>query len=122
MNEDKKIYLCSTWDLKKAQIKAKAGEVWNSTKNFVKENKEWVLGIGVPLLIGTASSAIKNARRDAAVKETQRLKDNYIWDPRHGMYFETRRKMTTAERLEYARRRDNGEGVESILRSMKILK
>lgn len=119
MNEKK---ICLTDELRKAEIKDKVNRFWNSTKNFVSENKEWVLAVGVPLVVGAIGGAIKNARRDATIKETQRLKDNYIWDPKHGMYFETRRKMTTSERLEYAKRRDDGEGVETILRSMRILK
>lgn len=119
-NEDKIIDI--TWQLKKAKARNMIHQAWESTKDFVKQNREWVLGVGVPLAVTAVSWTVKTAVRQSHINETQRLKDNYIYDNRHGIYFETKRRMTNQERLEYSRRRDEGESVEQILRSMKILK
>ena len=118
--EEKKIDI--TWKLKTAAAKKKAEELWRRTKEFVSDNKEWVLAVGVPTAVAAVGGVCRHISKQHNNNETRRLKDNYIYDNRHGMYFETKRKMTTNERLEYARRRDEGEGVESILRDMRILK
>lgn len=99
-----------------------ARSVGSKAKDFYDENRGWVLGIGIPLAAKIGYDIVKDVRHTSHINEEKRLKENMIYDRSKGLYFETRKPMTTNQKLEYSRRRDDGESTESILRSMKILK
>lgn len=119
--EDKKKVIDITWQVRAANVKWAAKNAFDSVKNFVSENKA-VVAAAVPIAGKIVYDLIKGARRKGDLREERRLKDTYIYDPRLGMYFECRKKLTPNERLEFAARRDKGESVGEILRSMKVLK
>ena len=111
-----------TWDLKKADIKNKIMNGLNQVGRFISNNKTEVIAVATPIVGKLLMDAVKGIRRSANNKEQARLKENYIWDPSSCMWLETRKKMSSHQRVEFARRRENGESVGSILNSMKILK
>ena len=111
-----------TKELKKREVTLKLKRAWYSAKKFCSENKEWVLGVGLPFAGAAIGGAIKHHNKHAQVKAMDHLKNRMIYDNRNGLYFETKRNMTNSERLEYSRRRDNGEHTADILRDMRILK
>jgi len=120
--DEKKHVIDITAELKKREVTLKLERAWDSVKQFCSTNKEWVLGVGVPLLIGTGAKLVANAKRSSTKREMDHLKNNYVWDNRNGIYFETRRKMTNGEKVEFATRREHGESAADILRDMRILK
>lgn len=110
-----------TWKLKLADLKWKVVNAANTVMTTAKNNKE-IVAVAIPIVAKIAYDVVKGVSRNSQLNREQRLKDNYIWDPRLGMYFECKHKLTTNQRLEFANRRDRGESVGNILRSMKVLK
>lgn len=110
-----------TWKVKMADLKWKAVDVKNKIFTAAKNNKE-IVAVAIPILAKMGYDIVKDVRRRSVVNEEKRLKDNYVWDPKLGMYFECKRKLTTNQRLEFEARRGQGESVGHILRSMKVLK
>lgn len=93
---------------------------WHNVKTFCRENKETVIGlavIAVPGAIQVTNSLIRHHQTSMEYKR----RDTDIWDPKRGMHYYTKRKMTPNQQLEYNRRYDNGEDGASILRSMRLL-
>ena len=111
-----------TWDLKKAEIKNWIRNGVNQVGRFISNNKTEVIAVATPIVGKLFVDMVRGIKRSANNKEQARLKENYIWDPSSGMWFETRKKMSSNQRVEFSRRRENGESVGSILNSMKILK
>lgn len=97
-------------------FRAKCVEVANNVKDFINENRELLI-VAVPVVGGVLGSVIRKARGD----QQEYLRNHYIYDPRSGVYFKTR-KLSNAQRLEYTKRREKGESVSHILESMRVLK
>lgn len=119
---DRSDFIDITWDIRKAELKNKIRNGWNKVGQFVSSNKTEVAAVAVPLVGKLIFDAVQSVKRAGRQKNEQRLKENYIWDPSLGMWFETKKKLTSSQRLEFSRRRDQGEKVGNILRSMKVLK
>lgn len=111
-----------TWDIKKAEIKNKVRNGLNQVGRFISNNKTEVIAVATPIVGKLLLDAVRGIKRSANTRAQARLKENYIWDPSSGMWFETRKKMSSNQRVEFSKRRENGESVGSILNSMKILK
>ena len=120
--EEKNNGIDFTNEFKKVQDRLKWNERVESVKRFCSDNKEWLLAVGIPLAGSLLGGIVKGASKHATARREDHHRDCQIYDNRSGVYFETRRKMTNSERLEYSRRRDNGEHVADILRDMRILK
>lgn len=104
------------WELRKRKIREK----FNKAVEFVKEHPTESLALATTA-VGGMLGLVKRHDRNNAVKEQQRLKDEYIYDRSLGTYWKTRRKRTPGENLEIERRRRNGESLGEILSSMKLL-
>ena len=111
-----------TWDLKKAEWKNRIRNAAATVGRFVSNNKTEVIAVATPILGKLVLDGVRNIRASSRRREQQHLKENYIWDPSTGMWFETRKKMSSNQRTEFSKRKANGESVADILNSMKILK
>ena len=52
----------------------------------------------------------------------EQLKTKMIYDPSRGFYYELKKKLSNAQRIEIARRRNQGEDLARILLDMNVLK
>lgn len=95
-------------------------EVWDDTKDFVKENKgtiafyTMILGPGA-LKLG--SEFLKNQRQ----KKESRYDECDIYDNRTGQHWYTKRPLTNRQKLNLETRYNAGESIGSILNSMNML-
>ena len=119
MKEQNKV-IDITWEMKKADLKWKIRNAAKSIGTTLENHKELVI-CAIPVVAGVVGSVVKNVGKNNTLRREQHLKDNYIWDPKAGMHFETRRKLSANQKLEFASRRDKGESVADILRSMHVL-
>lgn len=103
-------------ELKRRQIKEKIDKAWT----FCKEHPAESLALGTTIVGGLFGLA-KRHDRNSAIREQQRLKDEYIYDRSLGSYWKLRRKRTPGENLEIERRKAAGESLGNILSDMKLL-
>lgn len=80
-----------------------------------------IIGFTSFVIKETVTCVTKTATAKATISE-QRFKERSIYDRSIGGYVELRRKMTTAEIVEFDRRRDNGERTIQILDDMNLLR
>lgn len=106
------------------EAKAKASEGirngFYAAKGFWAENKEFI-GPAIPVIIGGIGFAAKAIVSGSKDKEERDRKELYVWDAKSGQWFRLRRKLRSSEQLELAHRKSNGENVEDILLSMRVL-
>lgn len=100
--------------VKAEELKWKAVDIWQN-------NKAEILVLA-PIVYGGIKTACRTASRAIEVKELKDHRDRHIYDRSTGQYYETRRKLTTNERLELERRLADGEKKGAILRSMNLLR
>ena len=100
--------------VKLQELKYKAIDIWQN-------NKAEIIVLA-PLVYGGVKTACRTANRAIEAKELKDHRDRHIYDRSTGQYYETRRKLTTAERLELERRLADGEKKGAILRSMNLLR
>lgn len=98
-------------------VKRKCREGWA----WVKENKEIVL-VAVPVIGATVTASVKGISKAINNRKAEKIKTEYIYDPKLGFYWPTKRALSGAEKLEYSKRYKEGECGGDILRSMKVLK
>lgn len=91
------------WELRKRKIKAKIDQA----VEVVKEHPTESLALATAT-VGGLFSLVKRHDINSAIREQQRLKDEYIYDRSLGTYWKIRRKRTAGENLEIERRRKNG--------------
>lgn len=103
-------------ELWKRKFKAKIDQA----VEIVKEHPTESLALATAT-VGGLFGLVKRHDRNSAIREQQRLKDEYIYDRSLGTYWKIRRKRTPVENLEIERRRKNGESLGDILSSMKLL-
>ena len=96
------------------EFKYKAVDCWNN-------NKAEII-ILAPLVYGGVKAVTRTAAHAIDAKREQNHRDRHIYDRSTGQYYETRRKLTSNERLELERRLANGEKKGAILRSMGLLR
>ena len=63
----------------------------------------------------------KNANSRARELDRADDREQSVYDRRNGIYYMTRRPMTTAEKIELSNRRRNGEDVGEILTDMNLI-
>lgn len=107
-------------ELKRRQLKEKVKSKVDQAMEFVKEHPAESFALATTVG-GGLFGLIKRRDRNSAIREQQRLKDEYIYDRSLGTYWKLRRKRTAGENLEIERRRKNGESLGDILASMKLL-
>lgn len=100
----------------------KIHQALNSTKDFVKNHRKLIIGVGVIVAVTAVAITVKAIAGQPCVNTIPLTGGDYIYDSKKGMFFEMTRRMTKQEIEEYLRRLDEGESVEKILRSMKIIR
>ena len=108
-------------ELRKLKAKYKCQEVKNKLIMTWENNKAEII-ILAPLVIGGVKAVARTANHAIDAKREQVHRDRHIYDHSSGQYFETKRKLTSAERLELERRLAAGERKGQILRSMGLLR
>ena len=98
-------------------VKSKCRNCWS----WVKDNKEIVLVV-VPVVGAAVTASVKGISKAVNNHRAEKIKTEYIYDPKLGFYWPTKRPLTGAEKMEYSRRYKDGENGGEILRQMKILK
>lgn len=112
----------------KLELKAKARNAWNKTKEEASKIYLWCMdnkgavAVVAPIVISSGVELIKVCVRKGNTNEQKRLKELYIYDRSSGHYFELRRKMKNSELIEFDERKKRGESVGNILRDMRVLK
>ena len=98
-------------------VTRKISEGWD----WVKDNKETV-AIVLPMATTVIFGSIKLVGKAVNNHKAEVIKNQYVYDPRLGIYWPTKRALSGAEKLEYSRRYKEGEVGGEILRQMNILK
>lgn len=108
--------------------KEKAKDAWETGKRKTKEvmdkaweNRETV----VPVLLGVltiGAGVMKNATKYKELEEAETRRERAFYDRSLGVYWETRRPLTTQELLEVEERKAGGENIGAILEDMRLLK
>ena len=101
----------------RATVKQKLKEGWA----WVKDNKD-ILIIAIPAVGGIVVGTTKVIGKAVNNHKAERIKNTYVYDPSLGFYWPMKRALTGAEKLEFERRRNNGESTGEILRSFGVLK
>ena len=89
----------------------------NEAKNWIDNNKEFVVMIAIPAAVGV----VAEARRINDRLNTERHRAYDVWDPSAGIYVTCKRKMSKTEKIEFVRRHANGEKTYDILKSMRLI-
>lgn len=110
-----------TWQIKKAELKQKAKEKYNSVKTWCANNTELALAIGSGV-VGVVGWVAKTAVKAHSQHKEEAIKNLYWYDPSLGKYWRLKHSLSNKECLEVDRRHANGERLADILDSMKVLK
>ena len=106
------------WTLQyKAERTVRSGVKW------CEENKELAIAM-IPVgmfAIKSIGNTIHSIDRKIDLKKEQNLQELYVYDHSLGMYHKLRRPLKPSEKIEIARRRENGESKIQILASMGLL-
>ena len=116
-----KVHVVPEDNSKKAKAKAWVKNRLVDIRCFWPENKEAIVTLTPVVVGGVTVLARVIGKHNRLVQETK-LKELYVWDPKLGMYYQLRKKMTNEQRLELDRRKNAGESIGNILASMKVLK
>lgn len=108
-------------EMKKRELKGKATEMWNKTKNFVGNNKE-TLAVAIPIVIGSGTKIVSAIKRHESIKTESRHRELDHYDPRTGTWSHAKRKLSKRERLELDDRYSKGESKIRILQDMGVLR
>ena len=108
-------------DIEAICLKMKIKQQVEKAKDWAKENPQLAIAV-----VGTVASGIaflgKNAIKSHNLNKQQMMKENYVYDPRLGHYWELKRKLNSNEWIDIDRRRANGERLSDILAELKVLK
>ena len=102
------------------QFKFRAKDKINSIKNWCNEHREEAITIGI-ICVSTGFKFYKAAKKSHDLKVEKELKDTYIYDRSIGQCWKCCKKPTTEQYSEINRRKDNGEGLGTILADMRLL-
>ena len=108
-------------ELKKARRKAWFREKFQSAKDWVVDNKEF-LAIATPAAVAVTGKVVKTAVKRNNLHKEKLLKENYCYDRSLGHYWKLRRELTNDEWIEIDRRKKGGERLADILDSLRVLK
>ena len=116
-----KVYVAPKDEKFSSKAKAWLHNRKEDVKAFWTENKEAIVAL-TPVVVGGFTVLVRVISRKSNLHQEKALKELYVWDPKLGMYYQLRRKMTNEQRLELDRRKEAGESIGNILASMKVLK
>ena len=104
-------------------VKWNARKKFDATKKWCEDNTELAIAmIPVGLVaIKTITGTVKSIDRKIDLKKEQELQELYVYDHSLGMYHKLRRPLSSNEKVEIDRRRQNGESKLQILASMGVL-
>lgn len=119
MNEKKTVDITSS--MKRFARKMRLKEKYDGVKDWCCENPQLVVTIAASA-VGLATTGIKAVSRHHNLRQQERIKEEYCYDPKLGHYWTLKRPLKNNEWLEIDRRRARGERMANILRSMKVLK
>lgn len=103
---------------RKAMDEAKS--LGSRAAEFARRNKEALI-VCAPVAIAAIRSGQSLIVNRRVKKERERI-DHTWYDPRTGMHWDLRRKVSNAERAEILRRRGEGQDAYTILTQMRLIK
>lgn len=112
-DRDWKQKLKDKWEDGKRKTKEAAEKLW--------ENREVAIPVAIAALTAV-SSMIKGHNRRKELEEAEIRRERAFYDRSLGVYWETRRPLTTNEMLEVEERKKAGESIGAILDDMGLLK
>lgn len=108
-------------DIKKARFKAKMKKKWICLRHFVIKNKGIIIGLA-PIALTLLTVTIKNIGKHVNLKTQKNVKELYCYDPSLGHYWELKKKLKNSDWIQIQKRKDSGEKLGDILKSMNVLK
>lgn len=112
-------------EARKREQKAKFKQNVENTKEWMWANREFILGVGLPILTVVTATVIKGvkvANRSARLKQEKDLKELYCYDRSLGHYWKLKRPLKSSDWVKIDARRRNGERLADILSDMKVIK
>lgn len=112
------------WEKRKKEITEAAAKKAQQVSDWYHQNQE-MLKVVVPAAAAGAVSlkkAVGSVARSRAVKNDIRDRQTRFYDHSLGMYWHTRRPLTSDELRTVQRRKAAGENYGDIFKSMKLLK
>ena len=104
--------------IKRAKMRMKSAKI--EAKRFMDEHPEVVIA-GITATAGAIKAGQSFVVNRRVAKERKRI-DRTWYDPRTGMHWDLRRKLTNPERAEILNRRAMGQSAYDILAQMNVLK
>lgn len=121
MEENRKTMWEVEWELKKRKLKEKVKETVNDLGRLYYDNEE-MIRTWAPVLIPAAGFGVKHILKQRSIRNEERNKELYHWDPRRGEYYMSRRPLKSSEQLELDRLYSEGYSKGEALKRMKLLK
>jgi hypothetical protein len=112
----------------KTQTKGKLENAYYTARGYFDSASEWVgensdtLIAVIPPLVGAIVFGAKRVAKYHDAKSAERLRNRTIYDRSLGMYWETRRPLTSNQKLIIEERHRAGESYGKILADMRLLK
>lgn len=116
-----KIYSVPEDNSTKAKIKAWTKNRIVDIQDIWEKNKAEIIVLA-PLIIGAAVKMTKSVNRTINLHQEEKIKDCRWYDNKLGHYWELNRKLDNNECLEVEYRKNQGEPLGNIFRSMGVLK
>lgn len=106
---------------KKRKVAKKAGEIKDTLVDLWRNDKGEVIMVST-LLIGGFKAVCGTVRKHEVIKSEQNHRDLDHYDPRTGVWSQSKRKLSKKERLVMDERYKNGESKIKILEDLGVLK
>lgn len=105
---------------KKEEIKRKLFGAVEKGTEFVRDNGPVIASVAAG--VGGVVAGLNRLARHREVRETERIKECRIYDPRTGRYSYTKRPIKSSDWVKIRERYKKGEDYESILHDMRLTK
>ena len=109
---------------RKQNLENKFWNTSNKIRVWWSYNKEWAVVVIPSVTMGAAwigKKLINGAIMSHNLNKEKMLKERYVYDRSLGDYWKLKRSMSTSEMLEVEARREEGEKLGSILKSMRLI-
>lgn len=93
----------------------------NKAKEWVKNNPQFALA-ALTSITSVGGYLGKNILKRSNLRKAEKVKQEYVYDPSLGHYWELKRKLSNSEWRKVEARKKSGEKMGEILDSMKVLK
>lgn len=117
----KETIIISEKEFKKAKMKDKIREKYDSAKMWCKEHPQEIRNACV-VIVPAVAGAVKVIGKCVNLGKQKALKENFCYDRSLGHYWALKRAPSNKEWLEIDRRKKNGERLADILNELKLLK